>query len=222
MATGADVLRVAAREIGYREQPGKRTKYGEWYGLQGEPWCMEFVQWVYHEAGADLPFRTASCGSLLRWYTEQQPDCIREKPVPGCVVIFDLPGTQSTTDHTGIFVRLADGKITTIDGNTSNENEGNGGWVQQRTRRVADVKPVYIVPRELQEEPDMKRYDNMSEIRIAAPWAAPTVEKLCRAGALNGKTGWYDGDGYPTGLDLSEDMLRVLVISDNAGAYDKT
>ena len=41
------------------------------------------------------------------------------------------------------------------------------------------------------------------------------------AGALTGTSGWYDGDGYPTGLDLSEDMIRVFVILDRAGAIRK-
>lgn len=67
---------------------------------------------------------------------------------------------------------------------------------------------------------DVKRYDNMAEIRAAAPWAVPTVEKLIQRGALTGTTGWYDEDGNPTGLDLSEDMIRAFVVSDRAGAYD--
>ena len=115
---GSAILAVAGREIGVREAEGKRTKYGEWYGLQGQPWCMEFVQWVYHEAGADLPLKTASCGGLLRWYQRNQPDCVTREPVPGCIVIFDFPDADSSTDHTGIFVSKTDVRITTIDGNT--------------------------------------------------------------------------------------------------------
>lgn len=219
MASGADILRTAGREIGYHEQPGKRTKYGEWYGLQDE-WCMMFVQWVYHEAGADLPFRTASCGALLRWYRDHQPECIVDDPVPGCVVIFDFPG-GTETDHTGIFIGRTDTKITTIDGNTGSNSDASGGWVQQKTRDLDYANPTYIIPRELKEEEQVKRYDNMAEIRAAAPWAVPTVEKLIQCGALTGTTGWYDEDGNPTSLDLSEDMLRVLVISDRASSAEK-
>ena len=87
--------------------------------------------------------------------------------------------------------------------------------------RLSDfvTPPVYIVPRELHEDRRRERYDTMTEIEAAAPWAVPTVKKLIRLGALTGKSGWYDADGYPTGLDLSEDMLRVFVVSDRAGAY---
>lgn len=224
--TGADVLRVAARQIGVCEQPAgsNNVPYNTWYyghPVHGPeyPWCMTFVQWVYTQAGGVLPFLTASCGSLLRWYRDHQPDCIKPEPVPGCIVIFDLPGTSSTTDHTGLFVALEDGMIKTIDGNTGSGNDANGGCVQQRKRKVSEVKPVYIVPRELKEEKRMDRYDNMAEIRAAAPWAVDTVTKLIECGALTGTTGWYDEDGMPTGLDLSEDMLRVFVVSDRAGAY---
>ena len=207
--TGEDVLRTAAREIGYHEGPGKHNKYGEWYGLDNAAWCIEFVQWVYHETGCDLPFKTASCGSLLRWYREKQPECVTDKPVRGCIVIFDWPGTRYDTDHTGLFVRLENGYITTIDGNTSNGNDGNGGYVQQRTRKLSYADPTYIVPREIRED-DMKRYQTTEEIRRDAPWAAETVEKLIAAGALRGNE---------NGLDLSEDMLRLLVLNDRMGLY---
>jgi N-acetylmuramoyl-L-alanine amidase CwlA len=60
------------------------------------------------------------------------------------------------------------------------------------------------------EEDDVKRYNTIQEIEKEAPWAAPTVNKLIANGCLNG-TG--------TGLDLSMDMLRLLVINDRAGCY---
>lgn len=224
MSTSADILRTAAREIGTYEDPAgsNNVRYNTWY--YGQPvsgsqyaWCMVFVQWVYAQSGSALPFRTASCGSLLRWYRDSQPECIVDKPVPGCIVIFDFPSTGSTTDHTGIFVRIEGDRIITIDGNT---DEDHGGGVQQRQRKLSDCNPTYIVPRELREDHRAERYDNMTEIEASLPWAVPTIQKLIECGALTGKSGWYDGDGWPTGLDLSEDMIRAFVVSDRAGAYD--
>ena len=79
----------------------------------------------------------------------------------------------------------------------------------------------------LQKEDDVKRYNTIQEIEKEAPWAVETVKKLIRAGALTGTTGWYDSEGYPTGLDLSEDMLRTWVVVDRyltaimkGGVYD--
>lgn len=224
MATGAEILRIAAREIGtYEDPPGSNcVRYNTWYyghPVKGPeyPWCMVFVQWVYAQSGGPLPYRTARCSSLLQWYRERQPECITDDPVAGCVVIMDFPNTGSTTDHTGLFVRMDGDYLVTIEGNT---DAANGGGVQQRRRKLSDfaTPPVYIVPRELHEDKRRARYDTMTEIEAAAPWAVETVKKLIRLGALTGATGWYDADGYPTGLGLTEDMLRVFVIMDRAGA----
>lgn len=218
MTRGEAVLAAAARDIGYHEGTNKHNKYGEWYGLDGVPWCMEAVQYWYHEAEFDLPYKTASCGELLRWYQANQPECITDKPACGCIVIFDFPGTKYSTDHTGLFVRLEDGFISTVDGNTSAGNNSNGGWVQQRTRRLNYANPTYIVPRGLEEE-IMKRYDSIAEISDGAPWATETVAKLIDKGYINGRSGVRDEQGRPADLDLSEDMLRLLVVNDRAGNY---
>ena len=226
------ILSAASREIGYREGKNKHNKFGEWFGMDGVAWCMEFVQWVYAQSGAPLPYKTASCGELLRWYRKNQPECVTETPVPGCIVIFDFPGTKYSTDHTGIFVRFDGRKITTIDGNTSNGNESNGGWVQQRTRSVLYAHPVYIVPRELsatdsaggppplsgeasgdfdeKEDLEMKRYNTVDEIREELPWGVGTVQKLIDRKIILGNL---------DGLNLTEDMVRMLVYNDRAGLY---
>jgi len=64
----ADVLAIARGELGYTESPqgSNKNKYGRWYGLGGEPWCMMFVQWCCAQAGVNLPARTASCGAMMR------------------------------------------------------------------------------------------------------------------------------------------------------------
>lgn len=147
--TGADIVAVATSEIGYHEKTGKINKYGEWYRMNGVPWCMQFVQWCYAQAGCMLQHKTASCGDMLSWYKQNDPFCISKFPVEGCIVIFDFPKTKYSTDHTGIFVSKTKTKITTIDGNTSNGNESNGGYVQKRTRSFSYANPTYIIPREL-------------------------------------------------------------------------
>lgn len=221
MATGKELLAVAAREIGYHEGKNKQNKFGAWYGMNGVAWCMEFVQWVYHQCGADLPFKTPSCGGLLNWYRRNQPECVVKEPVPGCIVIFDWPKTKYDTDHTGLFVRFDGSKITTIDGNTANGNDSNGGWVQQRTRQLSYANPVYIIPRQLkqeEEDEDVKRYNTMREISDGAPWATETIAKLIENGTIKGG-GARDTQGRPADMNLSEDMLRLLVWNDRQGLY---
>ena len=210
---GSEVLRVACGELGVKEQPmnSNRVKYNAWYygkdvSGSGYPWCMAFVQWCYHQAGADLPLKTASCGALLRWYMEHDPACIVKEPQKGDIVIFDFPG-GADTDHTGLFERMSGDMITTIDGNTGVTSDANGGAVMRRSRNKNQVK-AYIRPRELEE--NMPRYNTIKEIEAACPWAVVTVKKLMERKALG-------GDG--TGLNLSEDMLRTFVINDRMGLY---
>ena len=79
---GKDVLQIAVGELGVMELPSgsNRTKYGSWYGLDGQPWCMMFVQWCYAQAGKPLPCKTASCSALLKWYRENRPQEIVKEP----------------------------------------------------------------------------------------------------------------------------------------------
>ena len=48
---GADVIRAAQGELGYKEKGNNRTKFGEWYGMNGQPWCAMFVSWSANQAG---------------------------------------------------------------------------------------------------------------------------------------------------------------------------
>lgn len=57
MPNADDVLALAASDDGYAETPAgsNRTKYGAWYGLDGNPWCaMAVSHWFFH-VGLPLP-----------------------------------------------------------------------------------------------------------------------------------------------------------------------
>ena len=71
------VIETARADLGYAESPpnSNRTKYGEAYGMNGQPWCVMALWYWFSEAGERMAFfgggKTASCGALLRWYKEQ-------------------------------------------------------------------------------------------------------------------------------------------------------
>ena len=44
------ILEIASNEIGTEEIHDNKTKYGKWYGMDGNPWCAMFVSWVYAQA----------------------------------------------------------------------------------------------------------------------------------------------------------------------------
>lgn len=64
----------------------------------------------------------------------------------------------------------------------------------------------------------MTRYNSLQEIREHAPWALETVEKLIDVGAIRGSGAKYE-QGRPADMDLSADMLRLLVMGDRAGSF---
>ena len=149
MARATDILAIARKELGYKESPAgsNRTKYGAWFGLNGQPWCMMFVQWCFRQAGAQdlLPALTASCGALMR-AAQSKEQWITSGYQPGDVVIYDFPG-GAATDHCGIVItQLTDG-VRAIEGNTGAGKDANGGRVMERTRPdryiLGAVRPHY-------------------------------------------------------------------------------
>ena len=45
-----DILAIALSQLGYMEKYENDTKYGDWYGLPGQPWCAMFISWCAREA----------------------------------------------------------------------------------------------------------------------------------------------------------------------------
>lgn len=167
----ADVLDTARRELGVREDPpgSNRVKYGAWYGWNGVPWCMEFVQWCFAQAGKPLPYRTASCSGLLDWYRKNAPECIATEAQPGDIIIYNF-------GHTGIVESAAASTITAIEGNTSAGDKGsqaNGGGVFRRTRKkslvTAYIRPFGAKTEETEEdEMDQDKFNQMFETAMTA------------------------------------------------------
>ena len=210
MATVSELLEIARRQIGVKESPPKsnNVRYNTWYygrEVSGSayPWCMVFVQWVFDQAGVKLPVRTASCGALMR-AAQSAGQWVTGDYRPGDVVIYDFPG-GAATDHCGIVESVDGTYISAIEGNTSSTSDADGGAVERRARKfsqiVGAVRPSY------DKEVEEVRYNTVSE---CPAWARETVQKLVDREYLNG-TG--------EGLDLSADMVRMLVILDRAGAF---
>ena len=147
MATVNKLLAIARAELGTKEAPAgsNKVKYASWYGLDGQPWCMMFVMWVFSQAGVALPARTASCTALMNaaktaglWVTGSYR--------AGDVVIYDWGGDR-VPDHCGIVEIAETTKVTAIEGNTAVGNDSDGGEVMRRVRNTAQilgaVRPVY-------------------------------------------------------------------------------
>lgn len=148
MATARQILDVAARDLGYTESPpgSNSTKYGRWYGLDNQPWCMMAVQYWFMRAGSsDLIPRTASCTELMQ-AARRLRQWVTSGFQPGDVVLFDFSGKKKITQHVGLVERVEGGYAATIEGNTSSGVSGsqdNGGGVFRRKRSLAYITGAF-------------------------------------------------------------------------------
>lgn len=216
MATAKRVLDIARAELGYTETPAgsNLTKYGKWFGLNGNPWCMMFIQWVFFQAGAYelLPAHTGSCGAFMR-AAQAQGRWVTGDYQPGDVVIYNFPGNNVKTDHCGIVVTpLTDG-IRAIEGNTAVGDDSNGGEVMERTRPERFILGAYRP--DYDEEENVTRYKYLKDIPEKF---RPTIEKLMDAGIIQGDGSDPTGNGDV--IDLSHDQVRTLVFIYRGGGFD--
>ena len=190
MATVKDPLKAAQGELGNTESPAgsNRTKYGKWMGMDGQPWCMSFVQYCFAMAGYPLPYKTGSCSDLLSWYRKNKPECIVTTPKARDIVIYNF-------GHTGILESAATGTVTVVEGNTSAGAAGsqdNGGGVFQRTRSKTLVQ-AFIRPFKNYEEDIMtgeelyKALNNYLNKQSVPSWAKAELEEAVKLGITDGK-----------------------------------
>lgn len=177
-----DVLTIAKAQIGYTESPAdsNRTKYGQWFGLDGQPWCMMFIMWLFHAAGGYEmpPAHTASCSALMR-AAQAEGSWVTGDYRPGDVVIFDFPNTRYKTDHCGLVWQLGDNSVLTIEGNTSVDNDSNGGEVMARIRHNNVILGAW--------RPDWKEVDAVSlNNNIPDEYAKEAVDWAKKNGILQG------------------------------------
>lgn len=144
---GAKALANLSSKIGTKESPAgsNRCWATAWYGFVG-PWCAMSVTWAYVTAGSKAFAR----GSRWAYVPAMLGDALAQRnglsithdPRPGDPVLFDW-NQDGTPDHVGLFVKWIDrgrGILQTVEGNTSDGNDSNGGQVMRRTRYMSNVR----------------------------------------------------------------------------------
>ena len=89
------------------------------------------------------------------------------------------------------------------------DDRGRYTTARLRAGAVCPQMPLYMET--IKKEDTMRRFQSIEEIKKDAPWAVDTIQKLITRGIIKGSGG---------NLDLSEDMLRMLVFQDRAGVYE--
>lgn len=150
------VLRVAAGELGVREEPpgsnsGPRVnQYLASLGLApGNSWCAAFLYWCFGEAakGLGLANPLPGVGYVLDLWGKARTD---GRVIPAAEAAKDprlvTPGMVFCMDcgqkrgHAGLVADLADGRLVTIEGNTSK------GVARLTCRAIADINLGFITP----------------------------------------------------------------------------
>lgn len=209
------VLEVARLELGVTESPpgSNRVKYWDSYDpkMQGQPWCVAFLWWVFQQAGERMAFfgggRTASCSMLLRWYREQGLTVPVSEVHEGDIVLLNFNGKE-TPDHCGLVATV--GKyngyacVWTIEGNTTASGttvgaEDNGGMVDLKLRLRRNIVGV-CRPQYKPEEPE--KTDD-----ITGRWSEADIRWCIEHGLMEG---YPDGSWKPKQAVTREELAVVL------------
>lgn len=108
-------------EKGFSEQKGDNmTPYGEWYGLNGEPWCAMFVSWCANKANIlnIIVPKYCYCPTGVELYKNMGRYKERSKgyiPLVGDVIFFQKGGDVC---HTGVVISVDSKTLITIEGNS--------------------------------------------------------------------------------------------------------
>ena len=215
------VIEIARADLGYTENPpgSNRVKYWDAYDpkMQGQPWCVAFLWWVYQQAGERMAFfgggKTASCSMLLRWYREQGLAVDVADIQVGDIVILNFSGTKDT-QHCGL-VTVVDRvavtrkllQIQTIEGNTSvNGSQDNGGMVAEKTRYPSQIVGVC--------RPPYKPDDPQPVDDVSGHWAEHSIRRAISRGLM---LGYPDGSFQP---DKPVTRAELAVILDRLNKED--
>lgn len=162
MAKVKDVIDVALKRVGKTEYPPGSNNidcntwyYGHEVNGSAYPWCCVEMNYDFFLANAsNLITRTASTTAMAKWFNSNGRFC--STPQKGALVIFNFRTPTAWGDHIGLVTDvLPDGKVKTVEGNTSSGNGGsqdNGGCVAIKTRKsnivgyciptFSDAKPI--------------------------------------------------------------------------------
>lgn len=148
-----EIIRLALAEVGTKESPPNSNlqKYGEWYGKNGVAWCGIFVSYIMALAKVKWPVNIETSKGFL-WVPTiliraNQQKWVTEKPVLGDIVVFDW-NDDKEPDHVGFFICwVVEGvSFLSIEGNTSKDNQSNGGEVMVRERFAKNVAAFIAIP----------------------------------------------------------------------------
>ena len=153
--TAKDVMDIFLSYLGTKENPPYSNNvifntayYGhEVYG-EDYAWCVTTIWYVFDKADASALFyngmKTAGCCQVLDWGRNNGLEVSKYEGRYGDLILFDWNNTgYDDADHIGMIIsRNEDGTYTTIEGNTSVDDDSNGGEVMKRIRNTSCIRAI--------------------------------------------------------------------------------
>ncbi len=245
------LLAVARAEVGYLEKRTNAdlysktgnagynnfTKYAaELDGMgmvyngpkNGYYWCDVFVDWCFIKAfGKDMGMKIlyqpanslgASCTYSAGYY--QRHGAFFRSPKVGDQIFFTYGGDGF--DHTGIVTKVANGRVYTIEGNTSGASGvvANGGGVCEKSYPLGYYliggygRPNYSLYKEGEKvtydefKKYMAKYEQEKTAKGISDWAKPAVEYCREHGIMKGDA---DGKFRPQSSITRQEVAQVAM-----------
>jgi len=141
-------IAMAAQYVGLKEHPAGSniTRFGQWYGENGVPWCAIYVSYVLSHSGrafkyAYVPAIVADARSAkngLRPLTASKVNAALAAghPVLAC---YDW-NHDGQADHVEFVTSVAGSTVHAIGGNTGPADWSNGGEVARESRPISYVQ----------------------------------------------------------------------------------
>ena len=122
--TSTPIVEVARSQIG---NVGGEP-YWSWYGFtERVEWCACFVSWCANKCGylrSGIIPKFSGCINGVEWFKDRGQWIGNSfEPSPGMIIFFDWDdedGQDGNADHVGIVEKVENGRVYTIEGNTSN------------------------------------------------------------------------------------------------------
>ena len=165
-----DVIKIAEKEVGYKETGTNRTKYAEEldkikyfnYPKQGVAWCSTFVNWCVYKASGNNKTATlnalyepksgnCACGCVESANYYKAKKQFFSSPKIGDQVFFLVNGKIG---HTGLVYKIDSSKLYSVEGNKSNmvkkcsyalTNKTIAGYGRPKYDTKVETKPVETV-----------------------------------------------------------------------------
>lgn len=112
----------------YQDWFADKYQNGNSYFKKWAPWCAIFVCYIMNQCGGEVNVdypATAGCNEMLTWYNQKGLYASRGSYTPqkGDLIFFNYTSNPGTTSHVGIVESSGNGRVNTIEGNTTTYND---------------------------------------------------------------------------------------------------